>query len=1022
VAPVTRAGLPNADQSLINPTSCGDKPGESTSGEEVTLKNGGVRMGKASSTRRVLLTATLLAFAVPGSFHLHAQEVVLEEVIVTGSRISRPDFISASPIVSVTEAAFEQTGSASVDTVMNRLPQFVPDMTSSSNNPSNGGQGNLQLRGLGASRTLVLLDGRRLVPANGTGVVDVNIIPSTLIESVEVITGGASAVYGSDAIAGVVNFRLKQDFEGLEFDGRYGLSDGGDAEEYSVGITAGLEFADGRGQVYGHLDYSEREALTYSRRDFSKYALGYFGPDAGGVGPDKGFLPLGSTLIEEGRPSSVRASQQAYDALFASYGFPPGSVPYQTFFGVNQDGSLFTMGTREPGSVVNFRGRRDPVLFNDRLYTYNYAPWNYLQLPLERISGFAAGSSEIGAGHEVYAQALYSDYSADQALAPTPNNAISIPATNPYVPADLAFLLESRSDPAADFRIAKRLSELGPRIASNQYDVYQLTAGVSGPISDHWTYEAYAQYGENDQESRQAGNALRSRINELTYAPDGGMSICGEFNILLLGHISNECAQYVGVGGVNRSGYEQTIFEASASGRLFSLPAGDVQVVVGAMHKRDQFLYRADPIASVILEDGLPDIIGFNASDDIEGSDNNTDVYLEALVPLLAGVPGAERLEVVLGYRHSDYESAGGAESWKAELLYQPIEPLRLRGSLQRAVRAPSVFELYLPTLPYDYGIYPEFGGVPDPCTAGSPERSGPDAARVEALCLAQGVPAALLPEFVDADELHLGVSGGNPELKPETGDTLTLGFVVDSQATHPLLSRMQLSLDWYRIEMDDAIEYTFATDYVPRCFDAATNPQFEVSNRWCSYFSRDATTGEIVDFQDNLVNIEGFELSGVDLQFDWAFDAGPGSLGLNLLASWLDYYRLIPPPGVAQTDFAGTVGNKVGGSLPEWKLNLDAHYAWQTLTVGAQWRYVDSMQDVDASLDYTVSSRDYLDVYVVNEFDGGLFDGLTLRLGVENLTDEAPPLVPTQVQANTDPSQYDVLGRRYYLNLNYRF
>jgi iron complex outermembrane receptor protein len=969
---------------------------------------------------RMAIAALLVELATPGA--ARGQETVLEEVIVTGSRIARPDFISASPIVSVTEAAFEQTASTSVETVMNRLPQFVPDMTSSSNNPANGGQGNLQLRGLGAQRTLVLLDGRRLIPANGTGVVDVNIIPSTLIESVEVITGGASAVYGSDAISGVVNFKLRQDFEGLEFDGRYGLSDKGDADEYSAGITGGLEFAGGRGQVYGYLGYSDREALTYDKRDFSKYALGYFGPDAGGVGPDGGFLPQGSTLIEEGRPSSVRASPAAFDALFASYGYAEGSVPYQTFFGVNQDGSLFTMGNRQPGSVVNFRGQRDPVLFNDRVYTYNFAPWNYLQLGLERISGFAAASFEFGAGHETYAQALYADYSADQALAPTPANSIVMPATNPYVPADLAFLLESRSSPAADFRIAKRFAELGPRIASNQYDVYQLTAGVRGPIGDRWSYDAYAQYGENDQQQSQRGNALRSRINDLTYAPDGGVSICGEFNIFLLNRISRECAQYIGAGGTNRSGYEQAIFEASATGPVFSLPAGDVQLVIGAMHKRDEFFYRADPIASVILEDGLPDIIGFNASDDIEGSDSNTDAYLEALVPLLAGLPGAERLDVVLGFRHSEYEAAGGADSWKAELLYQPIEPLRLRGSLQRAVRAPSVFELYQPRLPFVYGIESDFGGVPDPCTANSPERNGPDAPRVETLCLAQGVPAALLPDFEDVDQVHLGVGGGNPELDPETGDTLTFGFVVDSTATHPLLARMQLSVDWYRIEMEDAIEYVFAPNYVPRCFDAATNPQFDPANRWCGFFSRDAVSGEIVDFQDILVNIEGFELSGVDLQFNWSFDAGPGIAGLNVLASWLDEFMLVPPPGVVEVDSAGTVGGKVGGSLPEWKFNVDVRYEWQSVTVGAQWRYVDSMVDIDPELDYEVASRDYVDLYLANEFDSGLFDGLTLHMGVENVTDERPPLVPTQVQANTDPSQYDVLGRRYYLNLNYRF
>ena len=233
-------------------------------------------------TRHALIGAALATqLAGPA----HSQDGGLEEIVVTGSRISRPDFESASPIVSITQAAFERTGSTSVDTAMNRLPQLVPTFTSTSNNPANGGQGNLNLRGLGPVSTLVLVDGRRLIPANGNGVVDVNIIPAALVESVEIITGGASAVYGSDAIAGVVNFKLKKDFEGLQFDGSWAVTDQGDGEEYSAGITGGFGFADGRGEVLGYVGYSERETLSYDARDFSRYSLGYFGPGAGGIRP-----------------------------------------------------------------------------------------------------------------------------------------------------------------------------------------------------------------------------------------------------------------------------------------------------------------------------------------------------------------------------------------------------------------------------------------------------------------------------------------------------------------------------------------------------------------------------------------------------------------------------------------------------------------------------------------------------------------------------------------------------------------
>ena len=297
-------------------------------------------------TAHLLLAGTTSAQA--------ADQEEFEQIVVTGSRIARPDFETASPIVSIPADAFERTADSSVDTVINRLPQFTPDITSSSNNPGNGGQGNVQLRGLGATSTLVLLDGRRLIPANGNGVVDVSIIPGALVESVEIVSGGASAVYGSDAIAGVVNFKLKDKFTGIRFDGGWGQTEQGDGTVYTAGITAGHDFAGGRGNSYGHVGYSERDSVFQGQREFSEVALGYFGPGAGGTGPDGGFLPLGSSTIAEGTSRFLAPSQSAFDALFASYGYAPGTIPLDfNNFGFNPDGSLFTTGNGDPGSVAN---------------------------------------------------------------------------------------------------------------------------------------------------------------------------------------------------------------------------------------------------------------------------------------------------------------------------------------------------------------------------------------------------------------------------------------------------------------------------------------------------------------------------------------------------------------------------------------------------------------------------------------------------------------------------------------------
>jgi hypothetical protein len=320
----------------------------------------------------------------------------LEQIIVTGSRIARPDFESASPIVSIDAEAFARSNATSVETIVSRLPQFLPSYGSTSNNPGNGGQGNLQLRGLGLTSTLVLLDGRRITPANGTGAADVNVIPAALVESVEVITGGASAVYGSDAIAGVVNFKLKDEFHGVQVDGGWGQTGHGDGTEYNFSVTGGLDFAGGRGEAYAHVGYANRDAVLQGDRRFSRVALGY-NPLTGE------FAPSGSPTIVEGRmplPPPQRPSLAAWNALFADYGYAPGTVPLLSAsgangIGFNADGTLFAAGNRIPGSIANFRGEQDPALASDSFYSYNFAPDNYLQLPLERVTAFARAQFDL---------------------------------------------------------------------------------------------------------------------------------------------------------------------------------------------------------------------------------------------------------------------------------------------------------------------------------------------------------------------------------------------------------------------------------------------------------------------------------------------------------------------------------------------------------------------------------------------------------------------------------------------------
>ena len=955
----------------------------------------------------------------------------LESVVVTGTRIARPDFDSASPFVTVWSESFDQTGAPTVEATLNKFPQFVPGFTSTSNNPSAGGQAQLDLRGLGPEATLVLLDGRRLTPSTGTGVADVNIIPPSLIERVEIVTGGASAVYGSDAVGGVVNFILKPYFEGFEVGGFDARTTEGDGEQWEVNITAGTRFAEGRGSVYAYASRAEREIVTHGDRAFSRYALGYVGEGQGTTGPGRGFIASGSAVIEEGYAfispaGGNRYDPQVFDALFQSYGFPAGTVPLQPLLGVNDDGTLFTGGTFAPGSVVNFRGETDPLLFTDRRYTYNFAPPNALQLPLERTSAFARASYDLSFATSLYAEALYADYSVSQQLAPTPLDFVLIAPDNPFLPGDIRAVADSRPNPGAPVFWAKRLSELGPRVSENEYSTLQLTTGFESAISAAWRLDGYLQYGRSDQDQLQQRNALRSRVEELTFAPDGGVAACGGFDVFGRGSISPGCADYIAVDGTNRVDVSQLLGEVTLEGPLLDLPAGDLRTAFGLLYKRDDYSYSADPIAVARLPDGRADIAGFNAADDIDGDIRNIDVYVEALVPILANSPGVGSLEAGLGFRHSDYDSGVNANAYKAELLYRPVDTLRLRGSIQLAIRAPSIFELFQPQLDALFVAQTSTGIILDPCTATSPQRAGPDAAEVEGLCVAQGVPTALLPGFDDSDGVVPGFTGGNPDLEPEDADTLTLGLAWTPTGSPTGLGRLQASIDWYRIEVKDAIDLLSGRDIVKLCYDRASNPGFSPDNRWCRGFDRNAATGEIENLLEINQNIGGIKVSGVDLQLDWDRDMGPGKVRLNWLVSWLETFEYGAGGGTPVEERAGTTSKASGaplpgGSLPEWKWTLAASYAWRDLDFTARWRYVDAMEDGQYP-EFEVPSRDYIDLYAQYDFSGLGLDGLILGVGIENLTDQDPPIYPSYVQANTDPSQYDVLGRRYFLRLNYRF
>ncbi len=948
-----------------------------------------------------------------------AQE--LDVVTVTGSRVKR-DFASDSPIVSVGTEALQQTGSVSIEQVLNQLPQFVPSITTTSNNPANGGQANIDLRGLGTQRNLVLMDGRRLPPSNPDGTVDVNIVPAALIDRVEVATGGASAVYGSDAIAGVTNFIMKKNFEGVALQTEYGETAESDGAEWMSSLTLGSNFAEDRGNAVFSFQYTKRDQILQGSRDFSDVTLQV---------TRSGNQPQGSATIIEGRydrASNNSQSQAAMDQVFAQYGAAPGSVPRTQSIGFNSDGTLFSTGTGAPGSVVNFRGDKNVPGFNPDQFTYNFAPPNALSLPVNRwnLAGFA--NLDVSEHVNAYMQAFFTSYDTQAQLAPVPATRLTIPVTNPYIPADLRTLLDSRPDPAADFTYRQRMEGVGPRQDNNQYDVFQFLAGVRGDVSEDLHWDIYASTAQVRGQEFLDNDVSLGRMEQLLESPSGGTDECdGGYNPFMgPAGLSAACAGFLRSSFNNRTSLEHQVAEATLSGKAFKMPAGDAQFSVGLGWRDESYEFHPDDAIA------RGDSVGFLQQTPLIGEFNMKELFGELYLPVLNDARFAKNLGFTLGARESDHSVSGSALSYKLEGTWQPADPVRVRASYQRAVRAPAISELFSPA----NQNYPPL--LEDPCDSTSAIRTSgknSDAAfggngKVRALCVAQGIPQA------DIDTFSTGAigqvetyGGGNPDLKEETADTFTVGFVLTSP-WEGAFSNLHASVDYYNIRLKDAIFSIPAGEIVLLCYGyAGNNPNLDANDPACRSINRvtnsNGTPSDGTPWvpSQGTANVSSLNTSGIDLQLDWGLDLGrAGKLDLNLMANWLQDWEITYLPGIATIDHTGTIGDQVGSALPDYKLFLNTRWNHGPFGLGLRARFLPAMENKYASYDPVntvgTSSVTYLDVSASWRFG----ESVDLHLGVDNATDQQPPLYSAPVQMNTDPSTYDVLGRRYFLRANMRF
>ena len=954
----------------------------------------------------LLLAATASAAAL-GQTPPPAGEEATEigEIVVTGSRIARSDFSSASPIVTTGKDELDQSGTVNIENALNQLPQFVQGQGQSTVGAvALAGRASLNLRGLGETRNLVLLDGRRLPLSNANAVVDVNMIPQFILEGVETITGGASAVYGSDAMSGVVNFKSLRDFTGLKLDVRSGISDQGGADTLDIGITGGFALAEDRGNVLISASFTERDELFGRERDF--YQLGVL----------SSFIGTGTFV-----PAPTNLPQQSVvNGVFANYGVAAGAVLNSRSLGFNDNGTLF-------GQIgaLNYRGPtteyfsttgntvRQPVTYQE-----------FVVNPLERKSFFGKLDFDVTDSLTAYGQFLYTKTTATGQVGWSPTLFVvpTIPATNPFIPNDLRTILASRPQPGADFTLNHRFMSLDFREFPSDFTVGQYIVGLRGelPFKD-WKWDVYGSYDSTDLVETQDKALLNSRMRTLLYAPDGGASICaGGFNPFGLANssgISAACREYIEAETHDYTKLTQTIFEGSLTGSLFAMPAGDLRFALTLDKRDNDFQFDPDPAR----ENG--DIIGTLQTFPAQGSTSVKEVALEFLVPLLRDKALARNLELNLGVRSSDYEFSGRVETYKADGLWEPFKGFTLRGGFEHAIRAPNIGELY-----NQIGVQAQIGSPPgqgDPCDTRSTARTGANGTSVRNLCVATGVPSQIVDSYQYTTVAIGAINSGNTDLTPEEADTMTFGAVYKVEAESGVFSNFSVSVDWYDIDIENVIAPIAGNTAMNKCYNLdGSNTTYDPANPFCAAIRRNALTGGIDVVAAPYLNLGGLHTTGIDAQIDWRIPAGPGSLDLNILASFLDSYEVQLLQGSAWQEYAGTIdGTQNGGiPLPDWKALTSLIYRMEKFEGGVRWRHLPDMKDVTsvtrpASPAAGVDAYDLFDVTLVYKFN----DNILVRGGVNNVADEEPPIVGGTI-GQTQPGTYDILGRYYYVGVQLGF
>ncbi len=918
----------------------------------------------------------LLSAAMPLMAQDTNEEAEIEEVYITGSRIKRADgFESSSPVIVASFEEIQSSGISKIEDYLNSLPQLDASQNSYI---SNGASGNatLDLRGMGSSRTLVLVNGRRM---GGGGAYsespDVNQIPTAMIERVEVLTGGASTVYGADAVAGVVNFQLRNDFEGIEvsvgtsgfmhdnnnsyvaglmdlkgFDYPKG-GDGVDGRADTIDFVMGSKFADDKGHATVYATWRKGSELREGARDYSSCALNSTGTSCGGSG--NAIVP------------NFYISQ-----LDANGNLDWGSYEYWTL-----------------DSASNFIPSSGNI--------YNYAPINHFMRPDEKWSIGSLMNFEVSDSVNVYAEIMATNYQTKAQIAESG----TFFAEEYHLPYDSALLNDSQRQALTDtwglasgdefgVYIGKRNVEGGPRASVMTNSSFRVVLGVEGEVSG-WDYDVNYQKNYVDSSVTYINDFFKPRISA---ALDDAT-----YDVFQYQGVTPESASLLTGVAMLRADVTTEIFAADASRDTgFSLPTTDSNIVVAVGIERRDMSYDRD--SDTVFEEGM--LLGQGgATKSIAGSYSVTDVFFEAAVPVL------DNLDAEIGFRSSDYSTSGNHNTYKFGVSYAPTDMVTIRTGYNRSVRSPRIATMFAPQ---NQGLW----AGSDPCSGDTPTYTA-------AQCALTGVTAGQYGSIVASPaSQYNALYGGNTELDPEIADSLTFGVVVRP------MEDLTVSVDWWSIELEDAIGSIGAATILKQCAENGTQALCDLINRG------NAGTlwlGESGYVQSTTSNLGEVNFSGVDLAAAYSMDLSGGLLSVKMTGSKsLEKETLAVPGDESTRQDCNGITNDDTCTYPymDWRHTLSASYSKDDWAVGAAWRYF-GKSDYEGTAD-VLAAAGALDAVSYLDVNGSytLSENITFSGGARNLLDKEPPMVGGGLNATNANSygNYDVLGRYVYADVTFSF